>query len=141
MKAIFLSLVILGSTVLACKKSDTNPSCDPNVTTLTGIYKTTAIIYKANSSGMDQDIFSTLDACEKDNEIILNSNGIAQYIDIGLVCSPNANSTSTWSISGNTITMDGTIGSIQFFDCKKLIVITSPGIFPGDIYKVTYEKK
>ena len=142
MKKIILSLSILVATVMSCKKEDSTPNtCTTNVASIAGSYKTTAIKYKASSSTPEQDYFAMLDACEKDDIVKLNANGVADYQDAGTVCTPSGNYTSTWSLSGNTITMDGTVGTIQMFDCKKLVVSASGAIIPGDTFTVTYEKQ
>lgn len=142
MKRIILSFAILFTTVMACNKPIDLPDiCANDITTIVGSYKITAIKYKTNSSAPEQDYFATFPACEKDDIIKLNANGTADYQDAGIACSPNNSYSSTWSLSGNSITMDGTPGTIQSFDCKKLVVVASGAFIPGDIFTVTYEKQ
>jgi hypothetical protein len=142
MKKIFGILTVL-TALVSCKKDDSTPDtkCFTDILYLTGSYKTTAIKYKASNSSPEQDYFALLDACEKDDVVKLNANGTADYQDAGTVCSPNGTYSSTWSLNGNTIIMDGTAGTIQSFDCKKLIVSVSGALVPGDTYTVTYEKQ
>lgn len=142
MKLTILSLTVLITTIMSCKKKDGTPdTCINDITTIAGSYKTTAIKYKASSSAIEQDFFARLDACEKDDIFKLNTNGTADYQDAGLVCTPNGSYSSTWSLNGTTITIDGTTGTIQLFDCKKLVVSASGALVPGDIFNVTYEKQ
>lgn len=142
MKRIFLSAIILGTTVISCKKEDSIPSpCDIGTASIAGTYKTTAIKYKANISAPEQDYFVILPACEKDDIIKLNANGTADYQDAGIACAPNGSYSSTWSLSGDSITIDGTSGTIQLFDCKKLVVSSSGVLVPGDNITVTYQKQ
>ena len=108
---------------------------------IAGSYKTLSVKYKASSSAPEQDIFATLEACEKDDIVVLNSNGSANYSDVGTTCTPSGSYTSTWSSNGNNITMDGTSGIINLFDCKKLVVTTTGAIIPGDVFTVTYERQ
>jgi hypothetical protein len=142
MKKIILVAVILLVMVSSCKKEDSTPApCLTDISSIAGIYKITVAKYKASSSSPEQDFFATLLACEKDNIIKLNANGTADYQDAGTVCTPNSTYSSTWSLNGSSITMDGSTGTIQLFDCKKLVVVASGAIVPGDIFTVTYEKQ
>lgn len=142
MKKIFLSTVILVTSVISCKKEDSKAStCTTNMTSIAGTYKTTAISYKASNSAPEQDYYVILPTCEKDDIIKLNANGTVDYQDAGTACIPNGSYSGTWSLSGNSITIDGTPGTIQLFDCKKLVVSGSGVIVPGDKITVTYQKQ
>jgi hypothetical protein len=142
MKKLFLSAIILSTIGMSCKKEDSAPIiCTTNMTSIAGSYKTTAIRYKANSLAPEQDFFVILDDCEKDDLIKLNANGTANYQDAGNTCSPNGSYLSTWSLSGNTIIIDGMQGVIQFFDCKKLVISASGVFAPGDYFTIIYQKE
>lgn len=142
MKRINLSAAVLVTTLMACNKPiDLPDTCANDLTTIVGTYKIIASKYKASSSAPEEDFFTTLPACEKDDIVKLNANGTADYQDAGIACTPNGTYSSTWSLNGNSITMDGTPGTIQLFDCKKLVVVASGILIPGDIFTVTYEKK
>lgn len=142
MKKIILSVIIIAATVVSCKKEDSNPNkCAVNTISLTGSYKPTALKYKASSSAPEQDIFTLLDACEKDDIIKLNSNGTLEYQDVNTICTPNGSYSGTWSLSGTTFTMDGTPGTIESFDCKTLIVKAVNQQVPGDITIATFQKQ
>ncbi len=140
MKKIILSAIILATTVVACKKDPTT-TCPNSMESIAGPYKTIAVKYKASSTAIEQDYFAILPACEKDDIVKLNVNGTADYQDAGTACTPNNSYSSTWSVNGNSITMDGTAGTIQLFDCKKLVVMGTGALVPGDILTVTYEKQ
>mgnify|MGYP000898951833 CR=1 FL=1 len=139
MKKIILSAIILATTIVACKKDPT--TCPNNMASIAGSYKTIAVKYKAGNTAPEQDLFTILPACEKDDIIKLYVNGTADYQDAGTACTPNNSYSSTWSVNGNSITMDGTAGTIQLFDCKKLVVMGTGALVPGDILTVTYEKQ
>ncbi len=142
MRQIILSAAILFTTVIACNKPiDLPDTCANDAITIAGSYKIIAINYKASNSAPEQDYYTTLPACEKDDIIKLNANGTADYQDAGIACTPNNSYSSTWSLSGNSITMDGTPGTIQSFDCKKLVVVAFGALIPGDIFTITYEKQ
>ena len=142
MKKNILSIVLLAATVMSCKKEDSKPDiCGTDMLSLAGSYKTTATKYKASSSAPEQDFFATLDACEKDDIVKLNADGTANYQDAGTVCTPNGSYSGAWSVNGNSITMNGTQGTILLFDCRRLVVTATGALVPGDIFTVTYEKQ
>lgn len=141
MKKILLSAAILFTTVVSCKKDDGTTTCVTDMVSIAGSYKITAIKYKLSSTSPEQDYFAILPACEKDDIIRLNDIGTAHYQDAGIACTPNNSYASTWSLSGNSITIDGTPGIIQLFDCKQLVVSASGAFTPGDIFTVTYQKQ
>lgn len=141
MEKINLFVLILVVSVLSCKKEKSSASCEKSMATIAGSYKTLAMTYKTNSAAAEQDIFATLETCEKDDIVVLSANGDADYRDAGVTCTPNGNYNSDWSTNGNNITMDGTVGTIKMFDCKKLVVTTTGAIIPGDIVTITYEKQ
>lgn len=141
MKKIFLSVIILAATVTSCQKEESGSApCNTNMASIAGSYKVLSMKYKA-STGSEQDFLEALEDCEKDDIVKLNADGTANYQDAGTVCTPGGSYNSTWSLSGNTITMDGDAATIQLFDCKKLVVVTKDVYEPGDIYTVTYQKQ
>src|SRR6187401_671987 len=86
-KLILLSLA--GAFFLAsCKK---NENCDLNSSSLVGTYRATSITYKASAGSPEIDVYSGLDACEKDDLVIFNDNGSVIFQDAGQVCSPSGN--------------------------------------------------
>ena len=87
---------------------------------IAGSYKIRAIRYSLSKNAPEYDYFATVPACEKDDIIRLSADGTVCYRVAGIVCTPNGSYGSTWSLSGNSITMDGTPGTIQYFDCKTL---------------------
>ena len=109
---------------------------------ISGTYRITAIGYKANASAAEQDYYNFFftDACEKDNQVVLNANGTASFVDAGVKCAPAGDFTSTWSVNGSTITIDGDAANIQSFNCSTLVV-TGTGVFTAnDQLKLTYTR-
>lgn len=142
MKKCILQVVCLSIILLSCGDKDGKPGiCVTNMSSIAGNYKTIAVQYKASANAAEQDFFVLLKACEKDDIIKLNANGTAEYTDAGVQCNPNSSYTSTWSVNGSNITMDGETGAIKLFDCKKLVVTTSGAIVAGDQITVTYQKQ
>ena len=115
---------------VSCQKEVKN-DCATNMQNLAGTYKLTALKYKANASANEQDYLVYKDDCEKDDLIVLKSDGTFDYQDAGTSCTPNQNDHGNWLLTGNTITSDGMLdGIITSFDCKTL-VLYSPDIFVG----------
>ena len=124
----------------ACKKEEDNNSCTTSVASLSGTYKVVAATYTAPGLP-NQDAYAMLDACEKDDLQVLNANGSFTYQDAGTVCNPNGTYTGTWSLSGSTITLDGEVGTIQSFNCDRLVIYASVGFITGDKLTTTLEKQ
>jgi hypothetical protein len=132
-KSVLITL-LLGSTFMACKKDTVQEeSCIISTQSLAGTYKLTALQYKQNNDATGQDYLALMDACEKDDRIILNANGTYTYKDLGVVCLPSQDDTGTWSVNGNTLTSDGAIGgTISSFDCTKLVYYAKDVYAAGD---------
>ena len=139
-KILFFSfgLIILSS----CNK-DKDKTCNRDVAGISGTYKVTAARYKATPTSAETDYYAVLfpDACERDDLWVLNSNGSFAYNDVGVVCTPSGNYTSTWSLSGNTLTVDGDPGNIDDFNCNSLTLSIADFINPGDKLIVVFTRQ
>jgi hypothetical protein len=138
MKKAFL-LILLVSVFFSCKKD--NKTCNQDMAGIAGTYKVVAITYKLNSAAPEQDFFSTLDACKKDDLTVLNASGGLTYTDAGTKCAPAGDYASTWSVSGSTITINGDPYTIQSFNCSTMVVTASGQITAGDLTKVTLARQ
>jgi hypothetical protein len=140
MKRTILAAVILMAAV-SCKKSKSD-SCSINASSISGSYKLGSVKYKANSTSAETDITNTYySACERDDVYNLNVNGTYTYVDAGTVCTPSGNDNGTWSVSGNTLTIDGSPNNIDAFDCSSL-VSSETGVFTmGDKVTITLIKQ
>ncbi|MEC5145879.1 Lipocalin-like domain-containing protein [Chitinophaga sp. 180180018-2] len=136
--------IVLGTILLSCKKEKSNePECGISMTGLAGSYKLTALQYRATATTAPVDYLSSLDDCEKDDILILKSDGAYNYNDAGTVCTAEgANSHGTWHVTGNTITSDGTFnGTIASYDCKTLVFYKENAIVTGDRMTFTMVKQ
>jgi hypothetical protein len=140
MKKLALTLAIGVLTFASCKK-DNDDDCQTTAATLAMSYKTVSIKYKQTPSSSEIDYFATLDACEKDDVLTLNANGTYSYTDAGTACTPSGSYTGTWSVSGNTITVDGDNGTIQSFDCNTLVLYIENSFVAGDRLTTTLVKQ
>ena len=134
--------LLLFVTVLffACNKPD---KCATNVSSISGVYKITAYTYKETPTSPEQDYYPILfpDACERDDELTFNANGTYQKTDVGSACNPPENDNGTWSLSANTITINGDPGPVESFDCKTLVISSTDFLVTGDKLKITLIKK
>ena len=97
----FLAAVI----IFSCNKDDDNNPPAVTMENLAGDYKITS----ATIAGTDiLDIY--LKACQKDDVYTLNADGTYEITDAGTTCIPPSDTTGTWTLSGNDIT----IGDRQF---------------------------
>ena len=138
MKKLLFSVTLAALTLISCKK---DKDCETSTASLSGNYRQTAIKYKQTPSSTEQDVFANLPACEKDDILVLNSNGSYNYQDAGTVCTPNGSFSGTWSYSGSTITINGEAATIQSFDCSSLVIYIENQLAPGDRVTTTLVKQ
>jgi Lipocalin-like domain len=126
-----LLLVLLVSIFFSCKKDKT---CNKDMAGISGTYKVTAFLYKANSATPETDIFAleVPDLCDRDDTFTFNANGTVIFTDAGVKCVPPNDDTGTWSVTGNTFDVDGTINTIHSFNCSTLVFIETNYNVAGD---------
>ena len=139
-KLSFLFLSVIA--ILSCSKKDSNIACAKDATSISGSYKLTALIYKANASSPEQDILPLInpEPCDQDDLYILQTNGTYQLKDAGIVCSPPNDAYGTWSVAGNTMIMDGENHTIETFDCK-ILAISQTDQQSGEQIKATFTRQ
>lgn len=144
MKKLFLALtagifLMAGS---SCKKDDKN-NCGITVANVAGTYKILKVMYKVNASTPEVDYTNVaFQSCELDDLHILNANGTYTYQPAGVECAPPlGTSTDTWSLSGNTLTVEGETFTISSFDCSTLTFTASDYDTPGDKATFTLKKQ
>ena len=137
MKKIFLFSFVVGMMLSSCKKK--KDVCVTNMASVTGTYKLTSLRYKP-SGGTETEIISSLPDCKRDDRYVLNANGVYNYQDAGTVCSPNGSFNGDWTLTGNTINIEGRVGTIQSFDCTTLVFYSTDVLNPGDKQTSTFVK-
>ena len=137
-----LVICLFAVTWLASCKDDEQQTCNKDMAGIAGTYRITAVKYKANASASEVDYYNFFftDACEKDDNIVLNANGTATFNDAGTACSPPNNYSATWSVSGNTLTLDGDPANIDNFNCSTMTVSVSDYFNPGDKIILTFTR-
>lgn len=145
MKPLFFVLALCAAAI-ACKKSDVNVTepCPIKQTTVAGRYVTTAIKYKASSSAAEQDLFTPLDSCQKDDTFELRRDSSVTILPGRLVCPgpPPPGSLTVWYVSadGKKFTFDAEYDIVSF-DCTNLVVTQKDVNVTGDIRTLTLSKE
>jgi hypothetical protein len=101
-KLIFFVMLVLA---FSCSKNDDNNPPQITMQNLAGDYKITS----AKANGIDV-LNSYLDPCQRDDVYTLEADSTYTITDAGTPCNPSSDTTGTWSLSGNNIT----IGDQQF---------------------------
>lgn len=122
-------------TVVGCKKD--HPGTDITVTSISGTYALTGLTWVYG--GVSYNMYDSLDACEKDNLIRLNTDHTANFIDAGSVCMPPEDDNDIWSLSSDSLYLGGEGTKIKSFNGKLLILSGSPD--PGVIATTTLTKQ
>jgi hypothetical protein len=130
----------------ACKKTTPVESevCTVNKTAMAGIYKLTAMKYKASPTSTEIDFWQFVEDCEKDDLLTLNASGTYAYKDLGVACSPNGTENGTWDLVGDVLTAsNGTLlnGKLVSFDCKTLVYSVENTLDVNDKTTVTLTKQ
>ena len=107
---------------------------------IAGVYEMTGYTYKPDASSPAQDYYSMVPACIRDDITTFNVNGNYTYTDAGSVCSPAGDYSGTWSVSGSSINVDGTLFTIAAYDCHVLTIATSNAT-TGEEAKMTYTRQ
>ena len=143
MKKFYLMLTICA--VASCSKDDdnNNPSnCSLSETNLAGSYRLTSVTYKASSTSSEVNyIDETFEPCQKDDVITLKSDHTYNHGDEGTACSPADNYSATWSLSGNSLVVDGAASPLEDFNCHSFSIIQNDTEVPGDKLTLVYTKQ
>ena len=143
MKMVKIGLILITTSLLfSCNKKDIERACTKDMPGISGSYKLTGFQYKMTPASAPVDYLASMDACEKDDIIVLKQDGTYIYNDAGNQCSPNGSDYGTWSMSGNTINSDGIVyGIIQSYDCTTLVCYYENINISGDRYTLTLTKQ
>lgn len=117
-----LALVLFATaTFTACKKNHDDDSLAITKENLVATYTVSSIKIKASGYG-EQDVTNSWgDACERDDQTVLKSGGVMNYVDAGTKCSPAGDYTGTWSLDGSKLTVDGDVSTIKSLSKSTLV--------------------
>jgi hypothetical protein len=144
-KPAWLIVLLIGSTtfVTSCKKKDKGDECTLNEANFSGSYQIESVKYKASPASPETDGTSLFfDPCELDDVTTFNNTSHTYtYSDAGIVCTPNGDDNGTWSLSGNSITVDGTAEVIENFSCSNFSLSQTSINTAGDKITITFKKQ
>lgn len=111
--SLYLMVVLFGLSIFSCKKDSTATAKE----NLIGKWMMTAMTISPAINGVT-DMFSTTDACGKDDLIIFNADGTVTNDEGVVKCNasdPQTSSGGTWALSadGKTLTVTSTTNEIQ----------------------------
>ncbi len=134
MKTLFSAGIFL-LFITGCKKED---PCNLTVDSLAGSYKLTGLMYKPAPSLSEQNLFTDMEECRRDNIFIFNSDKTFIHQDIGTTCLPSETEQSAWDLDGTTLTIDNMVSNVTSFDCNTMQTTTTNYNIPGDLLIATY---
>lgn len=141
MKKLLTLATVLVIAFSSCKKDDPAPTCNLDSNGILGGYKITSLLYKANAATPEIDLFALYDACEKDDILTMLANGTYTVTEGATACTPTNADSGTWSLSGTTLTLDGTnAGTVSNFSCSGF-TITQSDATTGESTKITLVKQ
>jgi hypothetical protein len=150
MRTLFF-LIALFAVVVSCKKSNPTPTPPANTDTckvtparIAGTYIKTAVKYKASSTATEQDMFSFLQECEKDDIYELKTDSSVVISTGTAVCGgppPPGGITNWYLTNNNTQLIFGAILKIDSFTCARLVVTETDLLITGDAQTSTYVKQ
>jgi hypothetical protein len=135
----YASAIFLGSFVFfSCKKNaDTNSNI--TVESLSGTYALKALTW--TYGGTTHNVYDSIEVCERDNLIKLNTDKTVNFIDAGTVCAPPADDNDTWSLSGDSLYLGATAAIIKSFDGTTLVITGNADGNSGVIGTTTLQKR
>ena len=133
--------ILLLTLFAACKKKD--KTCKQDTAGISGSHRVTTVTYKASASSAEQDFYNQLypDPCDRDDLVILKTDGTYTFTDAGVQCVPTSDDTGTWSVSGSTVSIDGDPYIIESFNCSNLVILATDFNVPGDQIKYTFTRQ
>ena len=139
--SLYFVAALIATSLFSCKKNNNSKNCSLSEANLAGTYKIGTVIYKATATSPGLDATSMVDACSLDDLQTYKSDHTLIYTDAGVKCDPPGDGTSTWSLSGKTLTAGGDGGTITSFDCSGFTVTQSDVMVAGDSFAITFQKQ
>jgi len=135
-------LIFIGAFIFSSCKKNNEKDCSLSETNMAAKYKITAIKYQASATSPEQDFFDqSLEPCEKDDITSIVADHTYVYSDAGTTCSPNGDYSGTWSLSGNTLSLDGDPATLEDFNCTGFSLVVTDIIVPGDKGSIRYTRQ
>ncbi len=139
MKKIAPALLLFFFSNTSCKRATENPPVTKE--NIVGTWQLTA--KRMSATGIpEQDAFTTLNECEKDDLYRFNIDDSFSYIDSGVTCETNGTSTGVWQLNGEVIAFMGQSGKITNFNGSSMhITVTVTDTSSQTTYTIKWKFK
>jgi lipocalin-like protein len=121
-----LALVVFTAAALTACKKDKEESLAVTKENLAATYTLSTVTIKATGVPETDITKDYVEACAKDDQMILKSDGSYQHKDLGTTCDPKGDETGTFTISGSTLSFivdqDTEQFTVKSLSNKKLVV-------------------
>jgi hypothetical protein len=118
MKRVVVALSALLFITVSCKKDDNNISKE----NLVGIYTLVSVTAKYGTSPEVDITDDWIEPCQQDDVTTLKADDTYAVVDAGVQCDPPSDDVGTWSVSGNSFTLDGETFVISSFSGNTLVL-------------------
>src|SRR4051794_9446831 len=105
-----LTAAILVLAASSCQKSGGSTN-SITVESLAGTYGLKALIW--NYNGLSVNVYDSLDACDRDNLVKLNTDKTVNFIDAGVACDPPSDDNGTWDLKGDSLSFSNNFSSAK----------------------------
>lgn len=104
---------------------------------LAGSYTIISVTAKAPGVAVQDVTSDNYEPCELDDQVVLNSDLTATYIDAGTQCTPAGGGSDYWSVNGNVITISGDDFTVKSLTKTALVVEQTTNV-SGLVVTVTW---
>jgi hypothetical protein len=118
MKRVVVALSALLFITVSCKKDDNNISKE----NLVGSYTLVSVTAKYGTSPEVDITDDWIEPCQQDDVTTLKADDTYAVVDAGVQCDPPSDDVGTWSVSGNSFTLDGETFVISSFSGNTLVL-------------------
>jgi hypothetical protein len=118
MKRVVVALSALLFITVSCIKDDNNISKE----NLVGSYTLVSVTAKYGTSPEVDITDDWIEPCQQDDVTTLKADDTYAVVDAGVQCDPPSDDVGTWSVSGNSFTLDGETFVISSFSGNTLVL-------------------
>lgn len=128
--------------IASCHKNNDDNSI--SFQNLAGTYKVTGVVI--NDGSLSFNFYDSIDVCQKDDLFEFNKDSTFDYVDAGMVCTPEGSFNSHWSLKGNVLTLPEVSQSgtaiVKSLDSKTLVLVSADSSYtPAVITTETFTRQ
>jgi Lipocalin-like domain len=106
MKRLFFSAAIAALALTSCKKDKGDEQKAITKENIIGTYKISS--FKGTITGFPEvDVLQQLEPCQRDDQYSFKAGDVMDYIDAGTQCDPVGTETSSWTLTGDMLSIEG----------------------------------